>query len=88
MSRKVVFEFSAFEEFTDWSRLDKNVYRKIVELIKNIDRTPFEGLGKPEPLKYELSGLWSRRINKENRLVYQVTDEEISIVACKYHYSE
>ena len=64
------------------------MYRKIVELIKDIDRSPFEGLGKPEPLKYELSGFWSRRINNEHRLLYQVTDTEIIIAAGKYHYSE
>lgn len=88
MSRRVVFESSAFADFTEWAKLDKKNYRKIVELIKDIDRSPFEGLGKPEPLKYELSGFWSRRINQEHRLVYQVSDDEIVIVACKYHYSE
>ena len=70
------------------AKLDKKIYRKIVELIKDIERSPFEGLGKPEPLKYELSGFWSRRIDNEHRLVYQVTDEEIAIAACKNHYSE
>ena len=88
MSRRIVFESSAFEDFTGWVKLDKKMYRQIVELIKDIDRSPFEGLGKPEPLKYELSGFWSRRINNEHRLVYQVTDTEIIIAACKYHYSE
>lgn len=88
MSRKIVFEASAFEDFNQWAKLDKKIYRKIVELIKDIDRSPFLGLGKPEPLKYELSGFWSRRINDEHRLVYQVTDTEIVIIACKYHYAE
>lgn len=88
MSRRIVFESSAFADFNEWVKLDKKIYRQIVELIKDIDRSPFEGLGKPEPLKYELSGFWSRRIDNEHRLVYQVTDEEIVIVACKYHYSE
>jgi toxin YoeB len=58
----------------------------IVELIKDIDRSPFFGLGKPEPLKHELSGYCSRRINDEHRLVYKVTDIEVIIIACKYHY--
>lgn len=88
MSRKIVFEASAFEDFNQWAKLDKKIYRKIVELIKDIHRSPFLGLGKPEPLKYELSGFWSRRINDEHRLVYQVTDTEIVIIACKYHYTE
>lgn len=86
MSRKIVFESSAFADFNDWAKLDKKIYRKIVELIKNIDRDPFQGLGKPEALKHDLSGYWSRRINLEHRLVYKVTNEEIIILSCKYHY--
>lgn len=88
MSRRIVFESSASVDFNDWIQLDKKMYRKIVQLIKDIDRSPFEGLGKPEPLKYELTGFWSRRIDNEHRLVYQVTEEEIVIVACKYHYHD
>ncbi|MDJ0574815.1 MAG: Txe/YoeB family addiction module toxin [Xenococcaceae cyanobacterium MO_234.B1] len=87
MSRKIVFEASAFEDFNEWAKLDKKIYRKIVELIKDIDRSPFLGLGKPEPLKHELSGYWSRRINNQHRLVYKVTDTEVIIISCKYHYS-
>jgi len=87
MSRKIVFEASAFNDFNEWSSKDKKIYQKIVKLIKEIDRAPFTGIGKPEPLKYQLSGYWSRRINDEHRLVYQVTDSEILIIACKYHYS-
>ncbi len=86
MSRKIVFESSAFADFNDWAKLDKKIYRKIVELIKDIDRDPFKGLGKPEDLKHDLSGYWSRRINLEHRLVYKVTNEEIIILSCKYHY--
>ena len=86
MSRKIVFEASAFEDFNEWAKLDKKIYRKIVELIKDIDRSPFLGLGKPEPLKHELSGYWSRRINDRHRIVYKVTDREVIIIACKYHY--
>lgn len=66
--------------------LDRKICRKIVELIKDIDRNPFKGLGKPEALKHDLSGYWSRRINREHRLVYKVTNEEIVILSCKYHY--
>ena len=86
MSRKIVFESSAFADFNDWARLDKKIQRKIIELIKDIDRNPFKGLGKPEALKHDLSSYWSRRINQEHRLVYKVTNEEIIILSCKYHY--
>jgi toxin YoeB len=86
MSRKIVFELSAFEDFNDWVKLDKKIHRKIIELIKDINRHPFQGLGKPEALKHDLSGYWSRRIDREHRLVYKVTNEEIIILSCKYHY--
>ncbi|MCH2245601.1 MAG: Txe/YoeB family addiction module toxin [Crocosphaera sp.] len=62
------------------------MYKKIVELINDILRQPFSGLGKPEPLKHNLKGYWSRRINDEHRLIYQVTDTEIIIISCKFHY--
>lgn len=87
MSRKIVFESSAFTDFNNWAKLDKKIQRKIIELIKDIDRHPFQGLGKPEALKHDLSGYWSRRINQEHRLVYKVTNNEIIILSCKYHYS-
>ena len=86
MNRRLVFEASAFEDFNHWVIADKKLYKKIVALIKDIDRSPFSGLGKPEALKYDLKGYWSRRINQEHRLVYKVTDTEIIIVACRYHY--
>ncbi len=86
MKRKLSFEGDAFETFSSWAKLDKKIYSKIVTLIQDIDRSPFSGLGKPEPLKYELSGLWSRRINDEHRLVYRVTETEIIILSCQYHY--
>ena len=62
--------------------------KKINELIKDIQRTPFEGRGKPEPLKYDLSGFWSRRIDREHRLVYRVIENEILIYSCKFHYDK
>lgn len=74
MNRRIVFDPSAFENFNERSKLDKKLYKKIVELIKDIDRSPFTGLGKPEPLKHELSSFWSRRINKEHRLIYTIND--------------
>jgi len=86
MSRKIVFERSAFEDFTDWATTDRNIYRRIVALILDILREPFAGLGKPEPLRHELKGYWSRRIDNEHRLVYKVEQDAVTIVACKYHY--
>ena len=84
--RRIGFVPAAFEDFTEWSEGDKKLYARIVELIKDIQRDPFSGLGKPEPLKHELQGLWSRRIDERNRLVYRVTDQEIIIISCKFHY--
>jgi len=84
--KKIVFEFKAFEDFNEWEKSDKKIYKKIVELIKNINREPYSGIGKPEPLKYKLTGYWARRINDEHRLVYTVTENEIIIISCKYHY--
>ena len=83
---KVSFEKSAFRDFTDWSTIDKKIHKRIVNLIFDILRHPFTGIGKPEPLKHELRGYWSRRINDEHRLVYKVEDDAVIIVSCKYHY--
>lgn len=83
---KISFDYKAFEDFNSWVNEDKKIYNKIVGLIKEISRTPFTGTGKPEPLKHNLSGCWSRRINQEHRLVYKVSDGEIIILACRYHY--
>jgi len=74
MRRRILFEAEAFEDYNAWAKIDRKIYNKIVELIKDIERSPFSGIGKPEPLKYGLSGFWSRRISEEHRLVYQVTE--------------
>jgi toxin YoeB len=84
--RQIAFESDAFQDFTDWAKINKKIYQRIVALIKDILRQPFTGIGKPEPLKQELQGYWSRRINDEHRLVYKVTDDAIIIISCKYHY--
>lgn len=84
--RKIAFEKAAFEDFTDWATTDRQIYRRIVGLILDILREPFSGLGKPEPLRHELQGYWSRRIDREHRLVYKVDEETVTIIACKYHY--
>jgi toxin YoeB len=86
MSKKIVFERSAFEDFTAWAAENRGIYRRIVALILDILREPFAGLGKPEPLRHELQGFWSRRIDGEHRLVYKVEKDAVTIVACKYHY--
>lgn len=83
---RLVFSKNAWEDYTSWLIEDKNMLKKINELIKDIMHTPFEGKGKPEPLKYDLAGFWSRRIDREHRLVYQVSNNEVLIYACKYHY--
>ena len=84
--RRIVFLPKAFDDFTNWATEDKQVYRKLITLIQDVQRNPFSGLGKPEALRHDLRGYWSRRINDEHRLVYKVTDEDLIIVACKYHY--
>jgi len=84
--RKIIFEESAFQDFIEWATIDKKLYQRIVDLIMDILRQPFSGIGKPEPLKYDLKGYWSRRINDEHRLVYKVNDEAVIIVSCKYYY--
>ncbi|MBM0046242.1 Txe/YoeB family addiction module toxin [Anaerococcus sp. mt242] len=76
----------AWEEYLSWQKENKNNFKKINKLIKITIRTPFEGLGKPEPLKSNYSGYWSRRIDQEHRIVYKVFDEKIVIISCKGHY--
>ncbi len=84
--KRIVFSKNAWEDYTYWAEQDKKMLRKINKLIKEIQRSPFEGTGKPEPLKYDLAGLWSRRIDREHRLVYEVADDELRIYGCRYHY--
>lgn len=84
----ITFSKNAWEDYTNWLSVDKKILKKINELIKDISRTPFDGKGKPEPLKYDLAGFWSRRIDREHRLVYQVVENEILIYSCKYHYDK
>ena len=83
---RLIWSNKSWEEYIEWQSRDKKVLKKINDLIKDIKRDPFVGIGKPEPLKYELAGCWSRRITDEHRLVYIVEDDSISIVSCRYHY--
>ena len=83
---QIIFSKNAWEDYISWLDTDKKMLKKINELIKEIQRTPFEGKGKPEPLKYDLAGFWSRRIDREHRLVYQFEANKILIYSCRYHY--
>nr|VFK15798.1 MAG: toxin YoeB [Candidatus Kentron sp. LPFa]VFK67697.1 MAG: toxin YoeB [Candidatus Kentron sp. UNK]VFK72975.1 MAG: toxin YoeB [Candidatus Kentron sp. UNK] len=83
---KVAFERRAFDDFTEWVAANKKIHRRIVNLITDTLRQPYTGIGKPEPLKHELQGYWSRRITDEHRLVYKVEGDMLVIIACKYHY--
>ncbi len=83
---RIVFSKNSWEDYLSWQTEDKKMLKKINELIKDIQRTPYTGIGKPEPLKYDLSGLWSRRIDHEHRLVYQVIGDDLLIYSCRYHY--
>ena len=85
---KLTFTEKAFEEYLYWHTQDKKTLKRINALLKEIMREPFSGTGKPEPLKYDYSGLWSRRIDDTNRLVYRVTEEQIEIYQCKGHYDD
>ena len=85
---KFLFSEQAFEEYTELQKTDKKISGKINRLFKDISRTSFSGLGKPEPLKGELRGYWSRRIDDANRIVYRVTQEYIEIIQCKGHYND
>ena len=83
---KILFAENAWEDYLYWQQNDKKILKRINLLIGDIQREPFKGIGKPEPLKFNWSGYWSRRIDKEHRLVYKVQDDTISIAQCRYHY--
>jgi len=89
----IVFTEEAWEDFEYWMDNDAEAERKIRELLKDIKRTPFHGLGKPEPLKHNLKGFWSRRITGEHRLVYQISgakgkDQQCAVIQCRFHYNK
>ena len=83
---KLIFAEKAWEDYQYWQKTDKKILKRINALIKEIARDPFEGIGKPEPLKHALSGYWSRRINDEHRMVYKVQDKSLLIAQLRYHY--
>lgn len=84
--RNLNFTLEAWDDYTYWINQDKKTLKKINKLINDTLRNPFEGLGKPEPLKDNYSGYWSRRIDDKNRLVYAVTDTAMCVVGCRFHY--
>jgi toxin YoeB len=81
-----MFTAAAWEDYQYWQTQDRKTLKRINQLIREAQRTPFEGIGKAEPLKANLQGFWSRRIDDVNRLVYEATDDQLNIIACRYHY--
>jgi toxin YoeB len=84
--RSLKFSDDAWNDYLFWQEHDKRTLKRLNELLKACQRTPFEGVGKPEALKHKLAGLWSRRIDDKNRLVYEVLDDAIVVVSCRHHY--
>ena len=83
---KLIFAEQAWEDYLYWQETDKKLHKRINTLIKDTSRSPFEGIGKPEPLKNALAGYWSRRINDEHRMVYKVESESLLLAQLRYHY--
>ncbi len=83
---KVKFQERAWEQYCHWQSVDKKTLKKINVLIKDIQRSPFSGIGMPEPLKHGFSGFWSRRIDEEHRLVYEIIADTVVIAGCRFHY--
>jgi len=82
----IKWTLEAWEDYIYWQQNDKKITKKINALIKEVVQNPYDGIGKPEPLRYDLSGFWSRRINHEHRLVYAIKDNALTIISCRYHY--
>ena len=83
---KLVFSRHAWEDYLYWQKTDRQIVRRINALIESVRRSPFKGIGKPEPLKNRLAGYWARRIDREHRLVYRIEGQSIYIVQARYHY--
>jgi toxin YoeB len=84
----IKFTYKAFNDFSYWVTVDKKKAVRIMELIRDIQKHPFSGIGKPEVLKYNLHGFFSRRIDQENRLLYKIDNDDLVIISCKYHYEK
>ncbi len=83
---KYLFVDESWEDYLYWQKTDKNVLKRINLLLKDISRNPFAGIGKPEPLKHNYRGYWSRRITDEHRLIYKIDKDEIQVIKCRFHY--
>ncbi len=83
---KLIFSENAWDDYLYWQKIDKKIVKRINLLIRDIQRVPYEGVGKPEPLRHGLSGFWSRRINAEHRIVYLVEGDSVFIAQLRYHY--
>lgn len=86
--KSVLLEEAALEDLQFWAKNDVKLLKRIVELLADIQKSPYAGIGKPEPLKHQYKGYWSRRINDEHRIIYTVTDDSIIVIACRYHYTK
>jgi toxin YoeB len=85
---KLIFSEQAWADYLHWQETDRRLLKRIHQLIRDIERSPFEGAGKPEPLRHALAGYWSRRINDEHRIVYKVTSQGLLIAQLRYHYED
>ena len=83
---KYIFVDESWEDYLYWQKNNRKFVKKINDLLKDISRTPFTGIGKPEPLKHKYKGFWSRRIDSEHRLIYKIEEDEIWIIKCRFHY--
>jgi len=83
---KLIFSENSWEDYLYWQRIDKKILKRINLLVQDIKRTPYDGIGKPEPLKHALSGYWSRRINDEHRIVYRIANDSLFIAQLRHHY--
>ena len=86
MAKRIISTLAAWEDYQYWQGQDRKTLKRINSLIQECLRQPFEGIGKPEPLKENLSGFWSRRIDEANRLIYRVDGDDLVVIACRYHY--
>lgn len=85
---KIAFTHEGWEDYLYWQKSDKKILQRVNELIKDALRTPYSGIGKPEPLRYEFQGCWSRRIDKEHRLVYKIINDLLIVIAARFHYDK
>lgn len=86
--RVIQWDFDAWEDYLYWQGQDKKMLKRINQLVKDICRNPFEGIGKPEPLKGNLTGFWSRRVDEKHRLIYAVEDSAVVVISCRGHYDD